>query len=300
MLDRRVEAFAKVLPRLRDGDVEGIHRARVATRRLREALPVVAAAAPQARKLRRTLRDLGRALGAVRELDVSLQLIEELDATGRFERASLDRVGRALAADRAAAWAAARQAIDEIDLESLMDRLRATVAVLRRRPARRPAVAAGEWLPLLRLRASRRAEELTGAVDAAGALYLPERLHQVRIAVKKLRYARELIEEAAGARQPGARLRLLKDLQETLGRLHDLQVLIDRTRQLQASMPQPRLTAWSELHILQRALEDACRERHAAYMSRRDALVTAVEAWRLPASATRRDRPSAPGTAATS
>ena len=33
----------------------------------------------------------------------------------------------------------------------------------------------------------------------AGAVYLPERLHAVRIAMKKLRYAMELAAEAAGA-----------------------------------------------------------------------------------------------------
>ena len=275
-----MQAFGKVLPQLRDGDVEGIHRTRVATRRLREALPVVAGAAAGSRKLRRTLRDLGRALGPVREIDVSLALLEELDGTGRFERASLDRLARELAHDRDAAWTGARRTLEDVDPHALMARLRSVVAALQtpRGEARPPGAAAVEWLPLLHLHASRRAGQVTAAVEEAGALYLPERLHRVRIAVKKLRYARELVEEANGARRPSVRLRLLKDLQEMLGRLHDVQVLIDRTRRLQASMPQPRLTTWSELHILQRALEDECRELHAAYMGRRDALLAAAAA----------------------
>ena len=47
-------------------------------------------------------------------------------------------------------------------------------------------------------RVARRAASLKAAIDEAGAVYLPERLHAVRIAVKKLRYAVELEHEIAG------------------------------------------------------------------------------------------------------
>ena len=60
-------------------------------------------------------------------------------------------------------------------------------------------------------------------------MYLPERLHDVRIAVKKLRYAVELGADASGARREPD-LRALKRGQEMLGRMHDLQMLIDRVR----------------------------------------------------------------------
>ena len=48
------------------------------------------------------------------------------------------------------------------------------------------------WRWAVDARVARRATRLNQAVDAAGALYLSERLHAVRIAVKKLRYALEL------------------------------------------------------------------------------------------------------------
>ena len=288
LLERRVAAFAKVLPHLRRGDVAGIHRTRVAGRRLREALPVVAGSVAGARKIRRTLREVGRALGEVREIDVSLALIEELAATGRFERASLDRLAAVLARDRGRAWADARRTLADADADALVDRLRTVVRALRKNRGKgriAGSAAAAEWLALLELRVSRRADEVVAAIDAAGSLYLPERLHRARIAVKKLRYARELVEEARGRRTPSARLRVLKDVQGTLGRLHHLQVLTDRTRVLQASMPQPRLTTWSELHILQRALENECRELHAVYMGRRDALRSLAGTLRTSAAA---------------
>ena len=44
-----------------------------------------------------------------------------------------------------------------------------------------------------------RASRLSAAMAEAGAMYLPERLHAVRIAMKKLRYAVELSTELAGA-----------------------------------------------------------------------------------------------------
>src|SRR4029079_6208253 len=71
---KRVDALAAVWPAVLDGETKALHKARVASRRIREALPVVAVSAPPAKvkKLRRRLRDLTRTLGPVRELDVEL------------------------------------------------------------------------------------------------------------------------------------------------------------------------------------------------------------------------------------
>ena len=96
--------------------------------------------------------------------------------------------------------------------------------------------------------------------------YLPERLHAVRISVKKLRYALEVASEARGA-APRAELALLKHSQDLLGRLHDLQVLIDRARQVQAALAPPNITTWRGLEALVDVLEDDCRRRlHARYI----------------------------------
>jgi len=282
LLTRRARAFARVLPRLTDGDVEGIHRARVAARRLREALPVVAGSLPGARRLRRTLRRLGRMLGPVREMDVSLALVEELGHSDRFDRASLDQLREAIARDRDGAWDAARDRLAHLEPRALARRLTALGAALRVREGAAAALrpAAPDWMVVLRARVCRRAEQARVAIDEAGALYLPDRIHLVRIAVKKLRYSVELAEEARGARTPSVALRRLKETQDLLGRLHDLQVLTDRSRVLQAAMKPARLTVWNELHILQRALEDECRTLHGHYMARRDGLLQICEAVR--------------------
>ena len=110
----------------------------------------------------------------------------------------------------------------------------------------------------------------------AGALYLPERLHVVRIAVKKLRYALELSVELAGLKTD-ADLRALKRTQKVLGRMHDVQMLIERVRAVQASLAPPNVTVWRELDVLMTSLEDECRMLHARYMRGRETLAALAD-----------------------
>ncbi len=70
-------------------------------------------------------------------------------------------------------------------------------------------------------------------MTAAGHMYSPEQLHQVRIAAKKLRYAMELAFDA-GVKSAAAPVRTVKRAQDTLGRLHDLQVLQAHVAAVQA------------------------------------------------------------------
>ena len=80
-LSKRRRALAKHLPAALTGDSHAVHQARVASRRLRETLPIVGAdldgakAAKGAKKVRRRMRRLTRALGPVRELEVALGMV---------------------------------------------------------------------------------------------------------------------------------------------------------------------------------------------------------------------------------
>src|SRR3954466_13282746 len=89
---KRLDALEKVWPHFLAGETEALHKTRVASRRIREALPVVGVHAPgsKVKKLRRKLRDLTRYLGPIRELDVELGMIDRrLDGTGRRSALSL-------------------------------------------------------------------------------------------------------------------------------------------------------------------------------------------------------------------
>ena len=77
MIRQRLAALTRMLPGAHAGEVTAIHQARVATRRLREALPLVARGS-SGRKVARIVRRLTRSLGPVRELDVALQTLDEL------------------------------------------------------------------------------------------------------------------------------------------------------------------------------------------------------------------------------
>jgi CHAD domain-containing protein len=143
------------------------------------------------------------------------------------------------------------------------------------RDPRRAAAAMG--------RAARRAVGLRVAIDNAAGIYLPDRLHEVRIAVKKLRYALEIARDLSGSRAT-ARIRTLKRVQDLLGRMHDLEMLIARTRAIQSRAGAPNLKLSADLDRLVRRLENECRRLHVRYMNERKALrgicdyVTAREA----------------------
>lgn len=282
LLHERIRAVTRRLAAARGGGMEAVHRARVATRRLRETLPLVASGAPQ-RKLERTVRRLTRALGPVRELDVSLALLDELQAAGRAPAGAIDLVRQSIAGERGVAQSRAVKHIDRWNARRV--RKRAMAALEAARSANEGATARpAHRVPGARSRAGRRAERLREAVERAAGLYMPERLHDVRIAVKKLRYALEIVEQsvprARAARASASRslrstagqIAQLARTQELLGRMHDLDVLASRTRGVQGARGlDPSIPA--ALDALVRGLETECRQLHGHYMGSRDRLL---------------------------
>ena len=270
LLRTRLDRFTRLLPALAQGDVNALHRTRVATRRLRELLPILQLDHDVAYKLGRRLRRVTERLGTVRELDVLLMLIDELHESRRHDRVALNRVRDHVAKEQARArekLLARKLPVNELErmarkLERIVETL--TQADDPQTSHATPPHARG-WRWALDARIARRAESLRQAIDDAGAVYLPDRLHAVRIAVKKLRYALEIAAEAEGERTTSD-VRALERAQTLLGRLHDLQVLMERVRQVQASLTPPNLAAWRELDAVTTLLENSCRRLHARYM----------------------------------
>jgi CHAD domain-containing protein len=277
LLKRRLDAFSRALTGLSRDDVRARHRARVASRRLRELMPVLQLEQGTARKLSRRLRKVTMRLGAVRELDVMLMSIDELHVSRRARGAALGRVGVSVSKDRDRAR---KRLSDRLPLESikrLVRKLERRVAALQVEEAGMTRADARRWRWAVDALLARRAARLTEAMEKAGAVYLPDRLHVVRVALKKLRYATELAQEASGTRDT-ARLRLLKRGQDVLGRIHDLHLLMDRVREVQAALAPPTLVEWRDLDALLASLEDDCRRLHARYMAMRDALAATAGA----------------------
>ena len=274
---KRSRALLKSWPGLLDGDDEALHKVRVASRRIREALPIlVSGGNGKVKKARRQIRRITRVLGPVRELDVALAALAKLEQERPTLGRAIEQVRERIAADRAEHRARLVEEIGRVDIKKLNRRIDALVDASdeRRMQGAKDATA---WRAVLAARVARRAEALRRAIDRAGSIYLPDRLHAVRVAVKKLRYAVELTQEADRSRHTRA-LATLRGVQNTLGRLHDLEVLGDRVRSLEGSLKPSAHTALGNLNALVRLIEDDCRELHAAYVARRDALLDVVDA----------------------
>jgi CHAD domain-containing protein len=269
LLNTRLERFTRLLHDLGDGDVRALHRTRVASRRLREILPVLELDPDVARRLGRRLRKVTERLGVVRELDVLTALIEELHESGRHDSATLARLAAVIADARGRARDRLFAKLPTGELRRIANKLGKVAGDLHDHKK-----SSRGWRWAVEARLTHRATVLRQAMVDAGAIYLPERLHVVRIAIKKLRYALEVAVEAAGVHS-GSDLRTLKRGQEILGRLHDLQILIDRARQMQASADPPDVRLWRNLDVLTTTLENDCRRLHARFM-RQQAAVRAV------------------------
>jgi CHAD domain-containing protein len=272
----RLDAFEHDLGRVEEGNIEALHRTRVASRRLRELLPLLELGRETTRKLTRRLRKVTRQLGAVRELDVLMLLIQELSEDGRHSKTALTEVGVAAAQARTAARERLSAKLPTAKLERLARKLERVTKSLESangksgRPVARGPRRAWVWASDARL--ARRAAGVRAAIDAAGGVYAPEQLHGLRIALKKLRYAAELTAEATH-KVTAADLTALKAAQDLLGRLHDLEMFLVLGRGAYSSLSPSDFTAWSDLSSLIHVVEDDCRELHGRYMRDRAELI---------------------------
>jgi CHAD domain-containing protein len=246
LLDDRVTRVFRELPGAVAGQEEPVHQVRVAGRRLRVALPLLARKGGRGRMRRalRVLRRLTRAVGEGRDMDVILGLFEDrlanVKAASAEQRALLSR----LRAARARARAQIAEEVLDLDIDGLRRDLR---RLLRRGAARGPGV-------LARVHALREAEgaELLRGFSRVGERYLPEALHALRRRVRRLRYAAE-VEDVVRGEESRAPV-LWKRLQDGIGVIHDHHVLARWFDE------QARLAAGRDNTLLVRA---ARRERRA-------------------------------------
>lgn len=272
LIRQRLRVLEKNLPAAAKGNCDALHQARVASRRIREVLPLVSAGG-RSRRLERQVRRITQALGPVRELDVALQILDEIEEIGEVSRPALARLRQAVARERQVLHAEMKRRIEECNIEKLHKR---ALCVARKGAEERRVRRDPERLARARTRAARRAERLLTAIDGATGIYLPDRLHDVRIAVKKFRYAIEIVRELSGSHAT-AKIRKLSKVQDLLGRMHDLEILIARTRGVQGAPGAPNLKLSGELDRLVRQFETECRRLHGHYMASRRVLVDICE-----------------------
>ncbi len=207
-------------------DPESIHQMRVALRRLRAALGMLKKVIPclEFEAFRDEAKALASAFGPARDSDALRELIEQ-GPMGHFgERKDFAPLLDALEKRRAAAYAESRALIESQRPTLFVLRLSAFVA---RRGWRNAtpgldlatltepvAVFAAQALERLHKRALKRGKKLVTLPD--------EQRHEVRIALKNLRYGGEFFASCfAGQRDPAPFLRAAADLQGLLGAHND-------------------------------------------------------------------------------
>ena len=273
LLTRRAQALRRHLPSAIAGDDTGVHQARVASRRLREALPVLAGDLKQSKAAHacKKIRRLTRALGTVRELDVSLGLLDELAASDDLSRPALQDVRLHVVEERERKREEMLARLADVDHEKLDRRLKSVAAAVEE-------ARSVTWRQTLASRILKRSKWLGASIEAAGHLYAPDHLHQVRIGAKKLRYALELAQDS-GVATAARHVRSLKRTQETLGRLHDLQILQQHVAAAQAA-PVGRSVPHEGLGAVAGRIEEECRRIHGKYVANLPTLLETLAAIR--------------------
>lgn len=226
----------------RNQDIECVHRMRVASRRLRNALILFADVLPTSSRTRwqKRLKGVTKALGEARDLDVQMAFLQQflggLDASGAEHRPGIEHLLAIFVARRGAAQADVLQALDRLNssrtLKALADWIQDRALDAWEKAANRAP---------LRSEADRAVRHCLGDLFA----YEPyverpdavEELHAMRIAAKHLRYTLEAYaplfeDELATHIQWGRRL------QDWLGEIHDCDVWQVELGKLLADLPE--------------------------------------------------------------
>jgi CHAD domain-containing protein len=284
---KRLNELSSVWPDFLNGRTTGLHKTRVASRRIREALPVVSVCAPPAKvkKLNKKMRALTRYLGPIRELDVELDILEDASKADGVPGRAIEMVRREIAARRQALRRELAENAPISDVKKLIKKLE-RVGEREQGKRKKDSEYEAQWRSALAARLMQRAKSLRDALEQAGPFYAPERIHDVRISTKKLRYAIEIAQDA-GVTGAGPLVRILKKQQERLGRLHDLQALLKHVREADAS---PNIgSRVNDLKAYADSLDRDCRRLHAAFVEHREELagcVKEVRQYLVPALAT--------------
>ena len=200
-------------------DPEYLHQLRVGLRRLRAAFQAFAPALEDEAPLERALRRLARQLGAARDWDVFVALVEPLDLPPRVLRRARARRGR----ERRTALACVTSPQFQAFLFSAMRWLES-----------RPWTEVDATLAGF---AARRLDKLRRKSLRKVNLERAKPRHALRIRIRRLRYAGESFAHCFPAHAVKPYLDALRALQDLLGRLNDIAVARRLLESMNAGIP---------------------------------------------------------------
>ena len=214
-------------------DLEGVHSMRVASRRLRSALRDFT---PYVRKQRvasvlKQLRSIAAALGEVRDQDVAIKALEQLES--RIPSHFAPALKQFIDTRREIRDAARQELISILEDNQLKELETAFTARVAEATALREAKSAGtEVRSQISFRLMSRSiilDRLRELEKLSQGLFSPfdiDTLHEMRIAAKRLRYAIELFQQCWGHGISTYAKRVAR-IQTALGEVHDCDVWIE-------------------------------------------------------------------------
>lgn len=203
-------------------DVEYVHRMRVASRRLRTALPLFPACLPvkKSKLWQKEIRLVTRALGEARDTDVHLETLKSfyLSLTDPIDQPGIRRLILRMSQRRARLQRGVLVALDKLEASRTVPDLLTRVEPYAMQQGDPPVSDA-----LYQLACHAITTDLDAMLEYEPYLYQPERvkeLHAMRIAAKHLRYSVEIFAPLYPDELKEA-LQVLRKLQTELGDIHD-------------------------------------------------------------------------------
>ena len=228
-LQERLPALAKEIEGVRAAeDIEYVHRMRVASRRMRNALALFGDELPRKHYAdwRDEMRRVTKALGTARDADVQIAWVQDFlkHDTDEAQRVGIERLLLRLCQQRLRAQGRVVKALDRLEDRRILEDMHETLQKL----LVHARVYEVESLPAdLYQRASEairlRLEEFLAYEPHVTHPERAAELHQMRIAAKHLRYTLEVFEPLydRALRKP---IKIVKEIQDLLGEVHDCDV----------------------------------------------------------------------------
>ena len=273
----RLKAVAKLLPlaiKAKPGSEDGeraIHALRVSTRRASAALAVFRPliGKKEFRKARRCLRAIRKAAGLARDCDVQIGILKRAGPTARqaHQKAAL----KYLTAQTRSMRRAAQEPLERVLAEQPGPRLRrAFDRVVESIESGRAGGAAfraeARMVDAARVVLESEIERVLKVAGSGDDLRNLDRVHELRIELKRLRYGMEVFGSCFGREFRDRLYPELIALQECLGTVNDAYVLIGRVERELAAKPAPNADIRRGLRVLLAEQREMLASAHAAFM----------------------------------
>lgn len=233
-LRKRLKAVRRQIPGVRKGrDIECVHDLRVALRRLRCALTVLAGFFPAhlVKRWRKPVRRLTRTMGAARDADVQIEFLKAFlkGTTDPRCRPGIERLLLRTTQRREALQSKVLRELERFEKAAVAGALDAALRQEQSRVRPFPRRGAEALRRLYRLAFDCLTDLLEDMLTYETQVMHPKRiaaLHRMRIAARRLRYAIEVFAPLYPDALEAAHT-LLTEIQDLLGDIHDCDLWID-------------------------------------------------------------------------